>query len=397
MKQSNYSHTLPENFVIERNESNPLWRDYINWLNKKTNGVKWDGDTFKYYGYNKSKSSDRIFGGTSCSNNISGFKDNTVEISLEFWDKIVNKEEEKPLTELPKYFIIERDDSNPLWQKYIKWLNKTYHANWDGNAYTYYGYNDYGYGEYDESDGTICGDDLDFKNNPELITLNQWNKVVNQFYSKQITKDELTELPKYFVIKRDLSNPLWQKYIDWLNETYGSRWKGKQFLYYGNDGNIFYNGTAFYNKISSFENNPELLTLEEWYSFLNITNDPFYNKTFSEIHERLSNTTIITTNNKQELDKIKSLLRNDHQYKVINASYIIKIFEDSKKVLVGYKLKDSCKIFEKQAKELCGISENSNWLSEEIYFDLNSGAYINAKNSQILDIWFEPVYKYVRK
>lgn len=33
------------------------------------------------------------------------------------------------------------------------------------------------------------------------------------------------ELPKYFVIKRDASNPLWQKYINWLNETYETKWR----------------------------------------------------------------------------------------------------------------------------------------------------------------------------
>jgi hypothetical protein len=33
-------------------------------------------------------------------------------------------------------------------------------------------------------------------------------------------------LPKYFVIKREKDNPLWGEYIQWLNKTYNTSWKG---------------------------------------------------------------------------------------------------------------------------------------------------------------------------
>ena len=77
----------------------------------------------------------------------------------------------------------------------------------------------------------------------------------------------MKELPKYFVIKRDESNPRWKKYIDWLNKTYGCSWDGDCYIYYGYDGNS--NCTDNYRTdchhiIENFQNSPTLITLEEW-------------------------------------------------------------------------------------------------------------------------------------
>ena len=75
------------------------------------------------------------------------------------------------------------------------------------------------------------------------------------------------ELPKYFIVKRDASNPLWQKYINWLNETYESNWAGDTpDTYYGYDG---FSGTDVWQTISKFENNPTILTLEQWDEIVN--------------------------------------------------------------------------------------------------------------------------------
>lgn len=78
------------------------------------------------------------------------------------------------------------------------------------------------------------------------------------------------ELPKYFIVKRDASNLLWQKYIDWLNETYGSNWAGDTpDSYYGYDGNEYFGGTEIWPIPHKFENNPTILTLEQWDEMVN--------------------------------------------------------------------------------------------------------------------------------
>lgn len=114
---------------------------------------------------------------------------------------------------------------------------------------------------YSEVDGFTIGKPSDFTE----ITIEQFNKyVLNQ---------EMKELPKYFVIKSDLNNPLWSKYIEWLNNTYNNAWFGETFEYYGCDGNIKYNGVNGFDKLAYFENNPTLITLEQWDSIINKTNN----------------------------------------------------------------------------------------------------------------------------
>lgn len=73
----------------------------------------------------------------------------------------------------------------------------------------------------------------------------------------------MKELPKYFVIKRDADNPLWKKYIYWLNKMYNQLWSGGVLAYYGFDGSLYNWGTNCYEDLSSFKNNPTLITLEE--------------------------------------------------------------------------------------------------------------------------------------
>lgn len=90
------------------------------------------------------------------------------------------------------------------------------------------------------------------------------------------------KLPAYFVIKRDSDNPLWGKYIKWLkeltgdknlteNEIYGINWAGDaiSYIYYGYDGTGSFGGTHCWSSLKEFENNPTLLTLEEWDEIVN--------------------------------------------------------------------------------------------------------------------------------
>ena len=79
----------------------------------------------------------------------------------------------------------------------------------------------------------------------------------------------MKKLPKYFVIKRNANNPLWDKYINWLNETYNQEWIGCCDFFYGFVGCSKYNGIDCREVLSGFVNTPTVLTLEEWDSIIN--------------------------------------------------------------------------------------------------------------------------------
>ena len=66
-------------------------------------------------------------------------------------------------------------------------------------------------------------------------------------------------LPQYFAIQK-CDNPLWQEYIDWLNEKYNITITGTiTSIYYWFDGVVKHH---YYP--SNFKNTPTILTLEEW-------------------------------------------------------------------------------------------------------------------------------------
>ncbi len=72
--------------------------------------------------------------------------------------------------------------------------------------------------------------------------------------------------PKYVVVERDKDNPLWEGFVEWLRDTYRQNYSVDGFLYYGYDGNPHYSGTNCYDDLKHFQNNPTLLTLEQWKS-----------------------------------------------------------------------------------------------------------------------------------
>lgn len=91
-------------------------------------------------------------------------------------------------------------------------------------------------------------------------------------------------LPKYFVIKSPgklgENNPLWKKYIKWLNTIQSSyAWEGQDYnTYYGRDGHRKeYGGTYIGTNLDSFENSPVEITLEEWDIAVNSPEELVYN------------------------------------------------------------------------------------------------------------------------
>jgi hypothetical protein len=92
-------------------------------------------------------------------------------------------------------------------------------------------------------------------------------KDIERLVEKQI---ELTELPQYWVVQCDIYDSGFKQVIDYLNEQYGTSWSGVNHGdYYGFDGNRDHNGTETWSSLSQFENNPTVLTIDE---FIELTN-----------------------------------------------------------------------------------------------------------------------------
>lgn len=77
------------------------------------------------------------------------------------------------------------------------------------------------------------------------------------------------KLPKYWVVKRDPSNPNWEKVIEYLNEQFGYHLGGDCYNYYGTEPSTG-SGLNFYDSLDSFRGNPTLLTIE---TFMELTNE----------------------------------------------------------------------------------------------------------------------------
>lgn len=110
----------------------------------------------------------------------------------------------------------------------------------------------------------------------KVATIRTVRDEVNRYYianSDLNWSDDMFEglaKPQYYVCKRPTNyqgNPLWKKFIAHLNTftpSYQTLWEGTLDSFYGYDGNPNYGGTDWHDRISSFQNNPTVLTLEEW-------------------------------------------------------------------------------------------------------------------------------------
>lgn len=163
-------------------------------------------------------------------------------------DELTGSASVHPVTELPEYFTIPCNDNNkknPLWEKYIDWLNEKYDAmnRWDAD--------DWFYGHHRNGDTYNHSYEMDW----ELeITLEKWDSIV---YPTAVSP-----LPEYFYIKRDLNDPRWMKFIDWINGTYWTYFIWEICLYYGWDGYKWQK--SCWDDVSKFDHNPTLLTLDQW-------------------------------------------------------------------------------------------------------------------------------------
>lgn len=96
---------------------------------------------------------------------------------------------------------------------------------------------------------------------------------------------------------------------------------------------------------------------------------------------------------------------NDPDYSSLHEMYLRKLSKEElihhfnkqpmEKKIIGYKLKEDCKQYEKAAYEIA-IKDGVDWNNlkkEGILFYSQSNAHVRLQQAGVLDLWFEPVYE----
>jgi hypothetical protein len=162
----------------------------------------------------------------------------------------------------------------------------------------------------------------------------------------------MEQLPKHFAIATPEdyeTNPLWAKYIKWLNgyayennpRTGTWCWDGNtEGAYYGIGKNICWGNTEWNHELSSFPKGTVKLTLEQWDEIVNPK------------HEKMQ----------------------------------------KQKEPIGYKLK---KEFECYRKVALAIVPDSNYLMNSVgRINTDSSTANQLEKAGVLKLWFEPIYKH---
>jgi len=71
-------------------------------------------------------------------------------------------------------------------------------------------------------------------------------------------------LPKYFIIKQDQNNLLWEEFREWFNRNYGDDWDDI-WEYWGVDSN----GSNVHDHLDLFKIDVEEISLEQWNEAVN--------------------------------------------------------------------------------------------------------------------------------
>jgi len=230
--------------------------------------------------------------------------------------------------------------------------------------------------------------------------------------------DKTMKLPEDFVIDSRLyhKNPLWPKYIEWLNKKYNLKFFGNQDAFYG----VYY-GSPLYTTEIDKNTLVTFISLYYWYAAINGTPNftdmctklgscvglPLVNTSDTVVGANMSDSilytvgTIVTTNdvliiadNNCYANKDNYIFRLDDIIQKYKKEELKK--EELKKEAIGYKIKpkyvDAYVILFKK-----GVSSNNTLYeevsNEKISFEKNSNYYKKAINLGVLDIWFEEVYK----
>ena len=191
------------------------------------------------------------------------------------------------LNELPKYFAIKRDANNPLWNKYIKWLNKKYNRNLSGDAQVYYGF-----GGENKYDSNFYSSSFSYFPNPVTeITLEQWDNIVNK-------KNEFLLYEKWCV--KSTGKETYIKYLQPYLEKISYRhpeWNGNDHCYYFDNNKVVYT-TCLHTPIT--ENFKEI-TFEQFKKYV-LKQDGMY--TIEDLKN--GKCTVINDGTPEELDIVLS-------------------------------------------------------------------------------------------
>lgn len=219
----------------------------------------------------------------------------------------------------------------------------------------------------------------------------------------------MKQLPKYFVIKREANNPLWNKYIQWLNEKTGFNFDGRA-SYYGYGYNRHIDSICY--TLEEFKNNPTVLTLEEWYECVNgfklpekwcvqyIGDDEKILKYFGRLkgfeNFYLSSNRFLYFYHSSDNGRGIS---DDHCHEGYTEitfeqfkKYVLKQDNMKEKEIIGYKL------IKPEYKEAALKISNTigNWENSLMNYDISinqRGYIVKLTEAGVLDLWFEPVYK----
>ena len=251
---------------------------------------------------------------------------------------------------------------------------------------------------------------------------------IEDYATKHYKKDwkEVTELdyclqegimPEYFAIKRVADNPLWKKYIDWLNMTYNRYVDGTSIMYpyYGFGGKNIWSTDLYKSKLTDFKNNPVELTLEQWDKIINKTMEeefklPEYwqirrnNENYGIINKWMNDYHNIRKGTATEYTDTEGYANNKNRFKTKDLSlpeitteqfikYVLKqeVMEENKEI-IGWKLKEDCNQYEQAALNIVNQSKFYNF-AEGYNFSTNSENESTFKKAGVLELWFEPVYK----
>jgi hypothetical protein len=279
---------------------------------------------------------------------------------------------------LPKCFVIKRDAGNPLWDKYIAWMNREYSVNWNGASIdAYYGNN--GDNGYANCSATLT-------NNPTIITLEQWNEATNEFPEKWyiITTEENNEtvcdwfdsLDKNNKTDRTVGNYYTYEHCGWIKDAYPNYTEGLTEVTFEQFKKYVLKETEFVLpkkwKVAPIDaKSYDMLT--EWSN-----TEAIYGWDNTLLHS-----------DRYWIDRY--LIRTDEYIEITLEQfrkYVLKQ-ETMKKKIIKYKLKEGC---EKYLPVLDKISSAFS-VTRNYYIEVGCIYYDDFKEAQVLDLWFDPIYE----
>jgi len=152
-------------------------------------------------------------------------------------------------------------------KKWWKWMWQQLPTQWNGWVRRIWDYTNFSLC-FNDNFGQWCRG----KNKADWETFINFKDAIKELTGSKSPVDatNTVEIPKYFFIKKDESNVLCGKYIEWLNKTYSVQWAWYGYNYYWYDGSIDSNGTEAYDNSGSFINNAKEITLEFWNQYMNV-------------------------------------------------------------------------------------------------------------------------------